>query len=173
MISYENVLNLILKNRATIDQLCDHSFLNIEEEKERKTLETINFLSLFSYVSRSETSRSSQNLNSEERMSKIKIKSKYLSRDNLQGTYRITNELFDALGFKSDSSKDVSLWHIKLDRNSLKSFSRNSIMIQSFTNAKPEDFDDIKRSSLGEDFKFEPSKLDLILKRIRNGSLVC
>ena len=37
-----------------------------------------------------------------------------MSRDSLQGAYRITNELFDALGFKSDNNKKASLWHIQL-----------------------------------------------------------
>ena len=159
------------QNRATINNLIVHPFIKIEEEKERKTLETINFLSLFSYVSRSEKSLSSKNLNYEERLSKIKVKSKYMSRDSLQGTYRITNELFDALGFKSDDNKKASLWHIQLDMNFLNSYSRKSIMLQSLTNAKPEDFEDTKRSSLGEDLNFDSSKLDLILKRIRNGSI--
>lgn len=45
-------------------------------------------------------------------------------------------------------------------------------MIQSLTNAKPEDFDDLKRGSIGEDFQFESSRLELVLKRIKNGSII-
>lgn len=146
-----------------------HKFLKIEDKQYVESQETINFLSLYSLVAMNETPMPKKQNESVERLSILQKKSKYQSRDSVLSSYKITPELYKALGINISDDKKASLKHVNIDLENLKRYSRNSLMIRSLTNVNPEDLSASHGSSgKNEENQFESSKLALVLKKLKN-----
>lgn len=122
------------ENRATIDELAEHKFLNIEESTYAESHETINFMSLFSWVAMNENPEPKKITESVERLSILQKRNKYQERDSMLNSYKIMPELSKALGIESReeeivNSKKASLRHINLGK-----FNGFSHLIFSFLN---------------------------------------
>lgn len=154
--------------RATIDELWNHKFLRVKDNVYKDSHEAINFMSLYSLVASSQAPPNPQKMNdSSHRLSFMQKHSKYQARDSVLSNYKITPELSRALGIDTMQNKKVSLCNVTIDIESLKRYSRNSLMINSLTNIN---YDAVKspRGSMGEDDKLGSSKLESVLKKIQN-----
>ena len=110
------------KIRITSEELWKHPFSQIEDVRERNTIETINFISLFTYVAKSESLSWSREFKQSDRENLFKVKSINKSIESIQDTYKITTELFNALGVKPDNIINESVLQVNISLNSLNEY---------------------------------------------------
>lgn len=126
----------------------------------------MNFLSLYSLVASNDQGGIIPSTKISERLSMNKTKKKYQARDSTAPGYKITPQLSKKLGLEKEDSSELKGYNNKVtvDIESLKRYSRNSIMLQSLTGYVAEEDSPSKKVSE----HFESTGLALVLKRLKD-----